>query len=185
MQRKNGFTLVELLVAIVVVTILLAMAVPAMQEFIKNNRVAAQTNRLILAIQQARSEAVKRGSATVLCAANSDLTGCSADTNWTNGWIVFNDPKQDCDLDAVDTCGVETCTTTADFDTKYCILSTKDPLTKSTLTADDDSLQFLPTGLAASGMSFTLTADNCYHQQRRNITVTPQGHAVATPQNCS
>jgi type IV fimbrial biogenesis protein FimT len=185
MKRKNGFTLVELLIAIVVVTLLLAMSVPALQEFFKNNRIAAQTNRLILAVQQARSEAVKRGTATVLCAANSTLDGCSADTDWTTGWIIFNDPEQDCDLDAVNTCGVETCTSAADFDTKYCILSTNSPLNKSTLTADDDSLQFLPTGLAASGMSFTLKAHDCYHQQQRSITVTPQGHPAATVQNCS
>ena len=180
MERKNGFTLVELLVAIVVVTILLAMSVPAMQEFFKNNRIAAQTNRLILAVQLARTEAVKRGTAAVICAANGALDGCSKDTDWTTGWIVFTDLDQDGDLDEV-----ETCTTTADFDTKDCILSANSPLAKSTLTADADSLQFLPTGLAASGMSFTLKAHDCYHQQQRSITVTPQGHPVATAQNCS
>ncbi|MGD2138112.1 MAG: GspH/FimT family pseudopilin [Gammaproteobacteria bacterium] len=180
MHRNKGFTLVELLITIVVLTILLALSVPAMQEFIKNNRIATQTNRLILAVQVARSEAVKRGTGAVVCAANTSMDGCSADTDWTTGWIVFTDRDQDKDLTEV-----ETCTSAADFDTKDCILRTEGPLTKSTLTGDADSLQFLPTGLAASGMSFTLTADDCNYQQRRNITITPQGHPVATEQNCS
>lgn len=180
MERKNGFTLIELLIAIIVGTILLAMSVPAFMNFIKNNRVTAQANGLVSDIQIARSEALKRGTAIVVCAANSTLTGCSADTNWTTGWIIFTDLDQDGVLGEV-----ETCTNTADFQTKDCILSTNDPLTKNTLTADADSLQFLPTGLAASGMSFTLKAQDCDHQQQRSITVTQQGHPVVTKQNCS
>jgi type IV fimbrial biogenesis protein FimT len=186
MNRKNGFTLVELLVAIVVVTVLLAMSVPAFQEFIKNNRITSQANRLILAVQLARSEAVKRGMAAVVCSANAALDDCSTDNDWSNGWIVFTDPDSNSDLDSGGAIlEVEECTTPDDFDTKDCILSKQEALTKSSLNADNDYLYFLPTGLAANGLAFTLKADDCYHQQQRSITVTPQGHPVVTKQNCS
>ena len=42
MDKEPGFTLVELLITIVVVSILLAAGVPAFQSFIKNNRVTAR-----------------------------------------------------------------------------------------------------------------------------------------------
>ena len=41
MDKEPGFTLVELLIAIVVVSILLAAGAPAFKDFIKNNRVTS------------------------------------------------------------------------------------------------------------------------------------------------
>ena len=76
MEREKGFTLVELLITIVVISVLLATGVPAFLDFIKNNRLTAQTNELVSAIQLARSEAVKRGTNTIVCA-SSNGTSCS------------------------------------------------------------------------------------------------------------
>lgn len=181
MNRKNGFTLIELLVSIVVLTVALALGVPAFKEFIKNNRVAAQANNLVLAIQMARSEAVKRGSAAVICAANADLDGCSTSNDWTTGWIVFSDLDQDANLSEV-----TTCTVADDFDTNDCILRVDGPLEKSTLTADGSNLHFLPDGLTSNGpITFTLKAEDCYSQQQRNITITRQGHPISTKVACS
>ena len=71
MDKEPGFTLVELLITIVVVTILLAAGVPAFKDFIKNNRVTAQANALAVAIQMGRNEAVKRGVNVVVCASKN------------------------------------------------------------------------------------------------------------------
>ena len=61
-NRKNqhGFTLVELLVGISILAILLSLAVPSFTEFLKNNRVSAQTNELLSLVNLAKSEAVRR-----------------------------------------------------------------------------------------------------------------------------
>ena len=90
MDKEPGFTLVELLITIVVVSILLAAGVPAFQSFIKNSRVTSQTNDLISTIQLARSEALKRGTNMVVCA-SSDQTTCTGKDTWADGWIVFSD----------------------------------------------------------------------------------------------
>jgi prepilin-type N-terminal cleavage/methylation domain-containing protein len=181
MKRQNGVTLIELLIAIVVLTVILALGVPSFMEFIKNNRLTTQANNLVVATQLARNEAIKRGTGTAICAANADLDGCSTATNWATGWIVFIDRDQDADLSEV-----EVCTTAAEFDTKDCILRTDDPLSRNTLTADKNHLHFRPNGLTSNGpITFTLKADDCQHQQQRSIIITLQGHPISTKQNCS
>jgi len=98
MESENGFTLVELLITIVVVSILLATGIPSFMEFVKNNRLSAQANNLVISIQVARSEAVKRGSGSVICA-SADQATCSGDDDWTTGWIVYSDVNQNGNLD--------------------------------------------------------------------------------------
>src|SRR5690606_8981645 len=52
-----GFTLLELLTAIAVLGVLLAIGVPAFTETIRTNRLAAQANDVVQALSMARSEA--------------------------------------------------------------------------------------------------------------------------------
>jgi type IV fimbrial biogenesis protein FimT len=81
----------ELLVTITVAGILSAIAVPAFNSFVQNDRDAAQANSLILSFNYARSEAIKRdkpGGVQVCPSANG--TTCSGGTNWSNGWIVVD-----------------------------------------------------------------------------------------------
>ena len=80
MERDSGFTLVELLITIVVLTILLATGAPAFKDFIKNNRVTGQINGHVSVIQQARSEALKRGTNIVVCASDDQATCTGKDT---------------------------------------------------------------------------------------------------------
>lgn len=75
----RGFTLMELLITIMIVSILSAVAVPAMREFSVRANVSSNTNDIVVALALARSEAVKRGRNVSVIA-----TGGS----WTNGWTV-------------------------------------------------------------------------------------------------
>ncbi|MBX3690391.1 GspH/FimT family pseudopilin [Dokdonella sp.] len=75
----RGFTMIELMIAIALVAILAAMALPSYREF--NTRMATQdnTNNLIGALNTARMEAVKRGRTAAVIANGG---------NWNNGWQV-------------------------------------------------------------------------------------------------
>ena len=191
MDKEPGFTLVELLITIVVVSILLAAGVPAFQSFIKNNRVTAQTNDLVSAIQLARSEALKRGANVVVCASKDQAT-CSEDKNtWADGWIVFSDLNY---TNTPDLVGTGAC-----LDTEECIMATRAGLPEgSTLTTDIKKMCFLPTGLSGTHLSgacsnenveeveFILKAKNCEKNQARKLTITKQGHTmVSTCETCA
>lgn len=175
-------TLVELLITIVILSILLALGVPGLQDFIKNNRVTAQANDLIVAVQLARSEAVKRGTRGVICASDDEAT-CSGSDDWSTGWIVYSDIDQDGNLDLdANGDGVEDCVN------DDCIIRTRGALTKTTLDgAGENTIGFLPNGLVYSVAPYTLTltADNCQKSQVRTITVTRRGHTNVTKQDCT
>ena len=59
-RPASGFTLMELIITILVAAILTAIAVPAFDSFVKNDRDSAQVNSLAYSMNYARSEAVKR-----------------------------------------------------------------------------------------------------------------------------
>jgi type IV fimbrial biogenesis protein FimT len=150
MERGKGFTLVELLITIVVISVLLATGVPAFLDFIKNNRLTAQTNELVPAIQLARSEAVKRGTNTIVCASSNETSCSDNKDDWDKGWIVFSDLNQNDDPDTGGSAPL--CEETED-----CLLRTGNEISNNTtltVTAANSiaehTLRFLPTGLASN-----------------------------------
>jgi prepilin-type N-terminal cleavage/methylation domain-containing protein len=64
----RGFTLVELMVAIMVLAILLGLAVPSFRDASLGSRLAGYANDMVASSQLARSEAVKRNRLVVICA---------------------------------------------------------------------------------------------------------------------
>jgi type IV fimbrial biogenesis protein FimT len=87
MRKTNaGFTLIELLMTIVIASIVVTLAVPAFTDTIRNNRLTAQSNDLVTAINLARAEAVKRRSDVTVCP-STDQSTCAASA-WQDGWIV-------------------------------------------------------------------------------------------------
>jgi len=179
MANENGFTLVELLITIVVLSILLTIGAPSFMEMIKNNRLTAQTNSLVAAIQATRNEAIKRGTGMVICSKDPDDIDCSGDNDWTTGWIVFSDLDREGDLD-----GDGICTTADDHNTKECVLRTIDGIENNSLTGNSSNIQFDPSGQTVAAATITLIADDCYNQQVRIITVTSQGHTSVAKDNC-
>ena len=98
MKRNAGFTLTELLITITVLTLVMAIGVPSMRDFIKNDRLVTQINPLVGHLAYARSEAVLRHQPVVVCA-SSNQTSCST-TDWASGWIIFVDADNNADFSA-------------------------------------------------------------------------------------
>lgn len=71
MKRNSGFTLMELLIVIVIVGLSLSLAVPNFRDMMLRNRVAYQVNDFLLALNLARSEAMRRGSEVSVQSANN------------------------------------------------------------------------------------------------------------------
>ncbi len=94
MKHQNGLTLIELLVTVAVVSILLAVGVPAYQTMTENNRLVATVNHLVGTLNMARSEAVKRSRPISVCASTNGVV-CDNTADWTVGWIAFIDQNRD------------------------------------------------------------------------------------------
>lgn len=89
----SGITIVELVISLAVVAILVTTGIPAYSNFIQSNRLAKSSFDLLVTINLARSEAVKRRTRVVLCRTGNPMAttpscGGSANT-WTTGWLVF------------------------------------------------------------------------------------------------
>jgi type IV fimbrial biogenesis protein FimT len=89
-QTAKGFTLLELMTALAILAILLSVGVPSFVQMIRNNRITAQANEMVSALNYARSESVKRGIPVSVCSSTDGAT-CAASTTWNTGWIVFTD----------------------------------------------------------------------------------------------
>jgi type IV fimbrial biogenesis protein FimT len=90
----KGLSLVELIIALCLGAIIVVFALPGFQKIIQNNRAQQLTADVEDALRYARSEAIRRGEAVSICAAdNSDYSRCGAD--WANGWIIFPNPNED------------------------------------------------------------------------------------------
>ena len=99
---NGGFSLIELLLALSVMAILVAVAIPAYSNMLTNHRLATQSNTFLGTLHFARSEAIKRNGRVVVC---KSLTGeaCAASGNWQQGWIVFVDSNNNASLDEGET----------------------------------------------------------------------------------
>ncbi|MGC4084834.1 MAG: GspH/FimT family pseudopilin [Vicinamibacterales bacterium] len=92
-NRERGFTLIEMMVTVSIAAVLLALAIPNMGVFVRNNRLTSAANDILHSLQLARTEAVKRGVNVVMCGtSNPDASDSAiACTNTLTGWFVFVD----------------------------------------------------------------------------------------------
>jgi prepilin-type N-terminal cleavage/methylation domain-containing protein len=108
-HRTSGFTLLELLFAVLVAAIVIGIGSPSFSEFRRNAQMTRDANAFLTSVQQGRSEAAKRQRPISLCAA-ADLSVpqpvCSGDPLTAvpaSGWLLFEDVNGDCTRTADDT----------------------------------------------------------------------------------
>ena len=82
MQKQSGFTLIELMIAIAILGIVVSLGIPSFAKLIAENRVSGVTNEFNAALQVARSEAVRRGTAVSIRSVGGAET-------FQGGWNVF------------------------------------------------------------------------------------------------
>jgi len=97
MRHENGFSLIELMIAVGLTGLLLSMAVPALDIFVANARQTGAINDFVSSIHQARSTAVTTNARVTICP-SAGGANCEA-VGWNAGWIVFTDPDADRNVD--------------------------------------------------------------------------------------
>ena len=104
-RTQRGFTLYELLVAMLVMGVIFGFGVPNLLEFTRNNRMAATANDLVTAMLLARSEALKGRTTVTLCASPEPIVNnpsCdvdASDADSEGGYIVWIDTDRDAVVD--------------------------------------------------------------------------------------
>lgn len=80
-EKQTGFTLIELMITLIVLSIALTIAVPNFVTWIKNNRIDAATRNLAGVFQLARSEAVSRQTVITV----------NSGGDWSNDLTMYTD----------------------------------------------------------------------------------------------
>ena len=88
--ESQGFTLLELIITIALFAFLVTIAVPGLQETLRNNRLTTRANEFIGALSLARSEAIKHSLRVTLCK-SGDGANCTEADDFRQGWMVFID----------------------------------------------------------------------------------------------
>jgi type IV fimbrial biogenesis protein FimT len=86
----GGYSCLELCTALVLVSILIFLGVPSFQQSLMRQERELVLERLQMAIEYARQEALIQGKTITLCG-SPDQRSCHVD-HWSNSFIVFENP---------------------------------------------------------------------------------------------
>lgn len=90
MKPHSGFTLVEILVALLVATVLLAVALPAWSAAMATGRAGSARAALAATVVDSVRRAGNTGVDVVACPASA-TGGCADTSDWSGGWLAFVD----------------------------------------------------------------------------------------------
>jgi type IV fimbrial biogenesis protein FimT len=171
-MKNSGFTLIEMLVAVAVLIVALAVGVPRFSTLIKNNGLTASSNEFVNTLGLARSEAIKRLKTVTVCKSDAaNLNQCAASSaaypagDWSKGWIAF-----------VDENGNGTVNTGDRIVAAHGQLPSKQRLIAS---GNADSLQYLSSGKIAATRTLKLCDDRTGNLGN-SITISATGRARLT-----
>jgi len=95
-KAQSGFTLYELLIVMIIVSVVLSYGMANLSEFSQNGRMTASANDLHAAFYMARSESARAKTNITVCASADPMgAGADCDGTWDQGYIVFIDTNGD------------------------------------------------------------------------------------------
>ncbi len=86
-MKNKGFTLIELMITVAIMSIMMAVGLPSFQSIIASSRLTSTTNAMVSALQLARFEALKQHKTVIIAPKQT--------TTWVSGWEVFVDLNKD------------------------------------------------------------------------------------------
>ncbi|MBL0626936.1 type IVa pilus pseudopilin TppE [Aeromonas jandaei] len=166
MFLRSGFSLIELMVTIALVSILLTVGVPSFGSILRSMTLTTQANNFVASINFARSEAIRRNSVVILSAAASNLT----QNHWESGWQVWIDSNGNGTLDNGE------------------LLRLFPDIGAGSLVSNTSLVRFSGSGFldgrSPSALVFSLQPPGCAREASRDITVTPAGRPSITETTC-
>ena len=87
-QKIRGYSLLELLMTLGLLTIILTLGVPSFGNISANQRLMTQTNALFHDVHRARKESVVRRRVVSLCPTFNG-EACEPGSDWSAGWMMF------------------------------------------------------------------------------------------------
>lgn len=164
--NQVGFTLVELMIALAVFAVLLAITVPSYNAMTLGSKLRSQANELVAGAALARSEAIKRNAFVRMCV-SADGVSCIAG-GWDQGWVVFHDADDDGALDVGETV----------------ILRRQAAPSGFKIIGSVASVRFQPTGVGATSSTLTVCrATPDVGGQERVVNISATGRASVTRTN--
>lgn len=97
-NKVSGITLLELLIALLLMAVVLNLAVPGFRQLLDRNALQTAADRFFTSLMLTRSEALKRNQVAVICK-SSDGASCATAGNWEQGWLVYVDVDADSAVD--------------------------------------------------------------------------------------
>jgi type IV fimbrial biogenesis protein FimT len=96
MLQRNGFSLVETMATLSIVSTLAAVGLPNLNGLVQERAAQAGSEAFRSAVRLARNEAVRRGETLTLCArdpkgGDASQTCAPRGTDWSAGWLLFID----------------------------------------------------------------------------------------------
>jgi len=177
---QRGFTLIELMVAITIATLLLTVGIPSFSSTLLRMESSAISDQLVSSIYFSRNEAISRNKRVTLCASSDGLICDINNVNtWSSGWIAT---WQDASNNTV----VLRYWPVTNQNSQITLASTTLPDTVVFTAQGDIFLSSKASATAGQYVSYSTQSSHCKptDNERRNIAIAPFGTVTITKVAC-
>ncbi len=100
---NRGFTIIELMMSILLVSVFLSLGAPSLSRWIQNRQIRNAAEAIVDGLMLAKTEAVLRNTAVRFNLTSSTNDTCTLSTSGTSWVVSLNDPAGQCDSAPSDT----------------------------------------------------------------------------------